>query len=84
MHSEDVELPYELRIERLRGVACSLTAFHLDVGAPGSLYVGGFNLAFHLPCAYSAAHPCPPVPAQNRLPVRIEAGERLPFRLRNH
>jgi len=37
-----------------------------------------FNLAYHPYCAYSPAYSCPLTPAENRLPVRIEAGERLP------
>ncbi len=37
-----------------------------------------FNLAYHPYCAYSPDYSCPLTPAENRLPVRIEAGERLP------
>jgi uncharacterized protein len=35
-----------------------------------------FNLATNPYCAYTAYATCPLLPAQNRLPVRIEAGER--------
>ena len=35
-----------------------------------------FNLATNPYCAYTAYATCPLPPAQNRLPVRIEAGER--------
>lgn len=34
-----------------------------------------FNLALNWPCAYTAFATCPLPPAENRLPVRIEAGE---------
>lgn len=34
-----------------------------------------FNLAFNWPCAYTAFATCPLPPVENRLPVRIEAGE---------
>lgn len=34
-----------------------------------------FNLAFNWPCAYTAFATCPLPPAENQLPVRIEAGE---------
>ena len=38
-----------------------------------------FNLAYHPYCAYNESYSCPLPPAENRLPVRIEAGERLPL-----
>ena len=37
-----------------------------------------FNLAYHPSCVYDPSFSCPLTPAENRLPVRIEAGERLP------
>ncbi len=37
-----------------------------------------FNLAYHPYCAYNEQYSCPLPPAENRLPVRIEAGERMP------
>ena len=40
-------------------------------------YAIDFNLAYHPSCVYDARHSCPLTPAENRLPVRIEAGERL-------
>ena len=36
-----------------------------------------FNLAYHPSCVYDPIYSCPLTPAENRLPVRIEAGERL-------
>ena len=46
---------------------------------PDGSYVLDFNLAYHPYCAYSAEYSCPLTPAENRLAVRIEAGERLPL-----
>ncbi|MDH5244634.1 MAG: DUF1684 domain-containing protein, partial [Chloroflexota bacterium] len=37
-----------------------------------------FNLAYHPSCVHDPRYSCPLTPAENRLPVRIEAGERLP------
>ncbi|MFF1573111.1 DUF1684 domain-containing protein [Leifsonia sp. NPDC058292] len=37
-----------------------------------------FNRAVNLPCAYTEFATCPLPPAENRLPVAIEAGERTP------
>jgi uncharacterized protein (DUF1684 family) len=36
-----------------------------------------FNLAYHPSCVYDPRFSCPLTPPENRLPVRIEAGERL-------
>lgn len=49
----------------------------LEVEDDGSVILD-FNLAYHPYCAYNEAYSCPLPPAENRLPVRIEAGERLP------
>jgi uncharacterized protein (DUF1684 family) len=46
---------------------------------PDGTYVLDFNLAYHPYCAYAAEYSCPLTPAENRLGVRIEAGERLPL-----
>jgi len=40
-------------------------------------YAIDFNLAYHPLCVFSPNFSCPLTPAENRLPVRIEAGERL-------
>lgn len=37
-----------------------------------------FNLAYHPYCAYGDGWTCPLPPAENLLPVAVEAGERLP------
>lgn len=51
---------------------------YLDVeaGSDGG-YVLDFNLAYHPYCAYSPSFSCPLTPGENRLGVRIDAGERL-------
>jgi uncharacterized protein (DUF1684 family) len=41
-------------------------------------YILDFNVAYHPSCVYDPRFSCPLTPAENRLPVRIEAGERLP------
>jgi len=40
-------------------------------------YTLDFNLLYHPSCVYDAMFSCPLTPAENRLPVRIAAGERL-------
>jgi uncharacterized protein (DUF1684 family) len=40
-------------------------------------YALDFNLAYHPSCVYDPKYSCPLTPAENRLPDRIEAGERL-------
>jgi uncharacterized protein (DUF1684 family) len=37
-----------------------------------------FNRAVNLPCAYTDLATCPLPPPENRLPVAIEAGEKIP------
>jgi uncharacterized protein (DUF1684 family) len=52
---------------------------YLDVEPePDDTYVIDLNLAYHPYCVYAETFSCPLTPAENRLPVRIEAGERLP------
>ena len=36
-----------------------------------------FNLAYHPSCVYDPKYSCPLTPAENRVPIRIEAGEKL-------
>lgn len=40
-------------------------------------YTLDFNLAYHPSCVYDPKYSCPLTPAENRLSLRIEAGERL-------
>jgi uncharacterized protein (DUF1684 family) len=52
---------------------------YLDLQGPeGGPFVLDFNMAYNPWCAYGAAerYVCPVTPAENRLAVRIEAGER--------
>lgn len=45
---------------------------------PDGNVVLDFNRATNLPCAYTDLATCPLPPAENRLPVAIEAGEQIP------
>ncbi len=50
----------------------------LTVAAPderGRTYID-FNLAYNPPCVFTAFATCPLPPPQNRLPIRVEAGEK--------
>jgi hypothetical protein len=40
-------------------------------------YTLDLNLAYHPTCVFSPYYSCPLTPEENRLAVRIEAGERL-------
>lgn len=52
---------------------------YLDVAAEADgTFVLDFNLAYHPYCVYNPAFSCPLTPAENRLPVAVAAGERLP------
>lgn len=44
----------------------------------GAAYVLDFNQAFNPYCAYGGDYSCPIPPPENRLPVAIRAGEKLP------
>ena len=52
---------------------------YLDLEPDGRrTYALDFNLAYHPNCVFSERYfSCPLTPAENRLPIRIEAGERL-------
>ena len=47
--------------------------------APSGVVDLDFNRAVNLPCAYTDLATCPLPPAENRLPVAIEAGEKTPY-----
>jgi len=53
----------------------------LELGTPGPAgqVVLDFNRATNLPCAYTDLATCPLPPPENRLPVAIEAGEKIPY-----
>ncbi|MCU0353645.1 MAG: DUF1684 domain-containing protein [Cytophagales bacterium] len=51
---------------------------YLDLRIPAANTVTlDFNRAYHPYCAYNAEYSCPVTPAENRLPLAVEAGERL-------
>lgn len=43
-----------------------------------------FNVAYHPTCVYDPRFSCPITPPENRLAIRVEAGERLPERDPGH
>jgi uncharacterized protein (DUF1684 family) len=49
----------------------------LDRTATG-VYVVDFNHAYHPYCYFNTSYECPYPPPQNRLPIPVRAGERLP------
>lgn len=49
----------------------------LDRTATG-VYVVDFNRAYHPYCYFNVSYECPYPPPQNRLPIPVRAGERLP------
>jgi uncharacterized protein (DUF1684 family) len=53
----------------------------LQVDAPeeGGGVLLDFNRAVNLPCAFTDFATCPLPPAENRLPVAVEAGEKMPY-----
>lgn len=54
-------------------------ALSLDAPRPDGSVVLDFNRAVNLPCAYTDLATCPLPPAENRLPIAVEAGEQIPF-----
>jgi uncharacterized protein len=51
----------------------------LDAPDADGRVVVDFNRATNLPCAYTDLATCPLPPAENRLPVAVEAGEQIPL-----
>lgn len=51
----------------------------LGVPAEDGTLVVDFNRATNLPCAYTDLATCPLPPAENRLPIAVEAGEKIPY-----
>jgi uncharacterized protein len=49
-----------------------------DLGMEGDRLILDFNFAYNPSCAYDPRWACPLAPPPNRLPVRIEAGEKTP------
>jgi uncharacterized protein len=50
----------------------------LPAPASDGTVVLDFNRAANLPCAYTDLATCPLPPAENRLPVAVQAGEKIP------
>ncbi|WEH38211.1 DUF1684 domain-containing protein [Streptomyces sp. NBC_01218] len=67
--------------DRTSGVTTYAANRSLQIAAPdedGAVVVD-FNRAGNLPCAYTDLATCPLPPKENRLPVAVEAGERIPL-----
>ena len=56
----------------------------LGVPSDDGTLVVDFNRATNLPCAYTDLATCPLPPAENRLPIAVEAGEKIPFERSGH
>jgi uncharacterized protein (DUF1684 family) len=54
------------------------TAKGADLGVDGDGLVVDFNFAYHPSCAFDPRWTCPLAPTENRLPLEVRAGERLP------
>jgi uncharacterized protein (DUF1684 family) len=65
-------------LDRTAGTETYGAGRYLDlVAEDDGTYVIDFNLAYHPSCVYDSRYSCPIPPPENRLPVRIAAGERL-------
>jgi uncharacterized protein (DUF1684 family) len=74
-HSESVFVPF---LDATSGMESYGAGRYLDLyPEEDGTYSLDFNLAYHPSCVYDAKYSCPLTPAENRLPLRIEAGERL-------
>lgn len=66
--------------DRTSGVTTYAANRSVQIEAPdeqGTVHID-FNRAANLPCAYTDLATCPLPPTENRLPVAVEAGERIP------
>ncbi|MBW8486764.1 DUF1684 domain-containing protein [Actinomadura parmotrematis] len=54
-------------------------SLHLPPPAADGTVTLDFNRASNLPCAYTDLATCPLPPAENRLPIAVEAGQRIPY-----
>lgn len=67
--------------DRTSGVTTYAANRSVQIEAPdarGTVSID-FNRAANLPCAYTDLATCPLPPKENRLPVAVEAGERIPL-----
>jgi len=71
---------FVLFTDETSGVTTYAASRQLRITAPGAdgTVTIDFNRAVNLPCAYTEFATCPLPPAENRLPIAIEAGEKLP------
>ena len=53
-------------------------SLHLPAPDADGTVIVDFNRATNLPCAYTTLATCPLPPAENRLPIAVEAGEKIP------
>jgi uncharacterized protein len=62
------------------GVKTYPAARSLSIAKPGAdgTVTLDFNRASNLPCSFTDYATCPVAPAENRLPVAVEAGEKNP------
>jgi len=49
----------------------------VEAPGPGNWIVIDFNRAYNPPCVFTPYATCPVPPEQNKLPIRIEAGEKM-------
>lgn len=72
---------FALFTDKTSGVTTYAANRSLAIGAPDgdSRVVLDFNRATNLPCAYTEFATCPLPPPENRLPVAVEAGEKVPY-----
>ncbi len=63
------------------GMATYPAARSLSIAEPGAdgIVTLDFNRAANLPCSFTDYATCPVAPAENRLPVAVEAGEKNPL-----
>jgi uncharacterized protein (DUF1684 family) len=54
---------------------------YADPAGPDGTTILDFNKAYNPPCAFTAFSTCPTPPPSNRLPFRIEAGEKKPRKI---
>jgi uncharacterized protein (DUF1684 family) len=75
-HSHSVFVPF---VDTTSGSETYGAGRYLDLEPEeDGTYSLDFNLAYHPSCVYDPKYSCPLTPAENRLPVAIRAGERLP------
>jgi len=72
---------FALFTDETSGVTTYAANRSLAIGAPAAdgTVTLDFNRATNLPCAYTDFATCPLPPAENRLPVAVEAGEKIPY-----